>query len=507
MMNPQIKSSVFREGICYAFLFVVSVLFITICSTTTSPLMPPLGDGDSAIFQIIGKGWAEGALPYVDLWDCKGPLIFFINAAGYFLFGSRIGIWVIECLCLTVTAIFWFKMFHLKFERLPSLLWTFLSICFLGVAFNSNAVEEYCLPFLTISFFFILKWSHHQQETGQTTHPPFFAFVYGLSFAASFLTRLTNAIGICAVVFVITIFLIYSKEWKNLGWNALAFLGGVILLTGPFLIYFAVHGALDEMWYGTISYLMEYAGNSGIGITSSSITYYTLVLRLGICLILIVIGILQLIAKRSKVTGILWIVLGSVTLVYLMSINNWAHYAIIAVPYFVIGVIEWKDISFFHPNWKKRLLNCGFVILCVLSLAGGSIGLGRAYHNAGILINQNTSNQSTLAFEANLCTVIPNEEKDSFVAYNCPSELYLYMGVTPAYRFFTVQDWEMEQGPSLRKKMCDTFQNGNAKWILIPSNADAEIMQIIEDRYIMQCEKAMDSNKPALRLFRLDESK
>lgn len=45
-------------------------------STSTSPLYNIPYAGDTAMFQTIGKYWAEGSLPYVDLWDSKGPLIF-----------------------------------------------------------------------------------------------------------------------------------------------------------------------------------------------------------------------------------------------------------------------------------------------------------------------------------------------------------------------------------------------------------------------------------------------
>ena len=53
---------------------------------------------DNAIFQIIGRGWVEGKIPYVDLWDQKGPLIYFINALGYWLTGNQTGIFLIEIL-------------------------------------------------------------------------------------------------------------------------------------------------------------------------------------------------------------------------------------------------------------------------------------------------------------------------------------------------------------------------------------------------------------------------
>ena len=65
-------------------LFLVAIFFVTIFSYTTSPLYTTLGDTpDSPIFQIIGKYWVQGYVPYQDLWDLKGPYIFLVNAVGY----------------------------------------------------------------------------------------------------------------------------------------------------------------------------------------------------------------------------------------------------------------------------------------------------------------------------------------------------------------------------------------------------------------------------------------
>ena len=58
------------------FCLVLAALFVSAFSYGTSPFYVNHAFSDSAMFQVIGKGWAEGSLPYVDLWDSKGPLIF-----------------------------------------------------------------------------------------------------------------------------------------------------------------------------------------------------------------------------------------------------------------------------------------------------------------------------------------------------------------------------------------------------------------------------------------------
>ena len=58
---------------------------------------------DQDFFQLVGKVWAEGGVPYRDIWDQKGPFIFFVNMLGWKLTGNGYGIVIIECVFLLAT--------------------------------------------------------------------------------------------------------------------------------------------------------------------------------------------------------------------------------------------------------------------------------------------------------------------------------------------------------------------------------------------------------------------
>ena len=100
-----------KERICCRFsgekaarglLFLLSALMgVALFTESTSPLFSGWGY-DSAMFQTIGKYWVEGYLPYVDLYDHKGPMIFFINALGYGL-GGRNGVYIIQVLSIALS--------------------------------------------------------------------------------------------------------------------------------------------------------------------------------------------------------------------------------------------------------------------------------------------------------------------------------------------------------------------------------------------------------------------
>ena len=77
------------EKVFKGLLFLLSALAgVALFTESTSPLFSGWGY-DSAMFQTMGKYWAEGYLPYVDLYDHKGPMIFFLNALGYALNGRN----------------------------------------------------------------------------------------------------------------------------------------------------------------------------------------------------------------------------------------------------------------------------------------------------------------------------------------------------------------------------------------------------------------------------------
>ena len=95
-VNPWMKAGIKMQKKLllseYVLLSLMAIFYILIFSTTTSPFWGEPFAGDSAMFQTIGKYWAKGHLPYVSLWDSKGPIIFFINAIGYFLTDSNLGV-------------------------------------------------------------------------------------------------------------------------------------------------------------------------------------------------------------------------------------------------------------------------------------------------------------------------------------------------------------------------------------------------------------------------------
>ena len=128
----------------------VSAVLITVCSK--SSFLYPLNDWvDVNIYFTIGKGMMNGLVPYRDLFDQKGPVVFLLYGLCSLLSGqSFLGVWLAEI--LSFSGFLWFSLATLRlFEKENALLWMPLlgAATLTSLAFShGGSLEEFCLfPF------------------------------------------------------------------------------------------------------------------------------------------------------------------------------------------------------------------------------------------------------------------------------------------------------------------------------------------------------------------------
>ena len=490
-------------------LFMFAMAFLLICATSTTPLLKGLIVGDSPMFQTIGKYWARGVMPYTGLWDSKGPALFFINALGYWMTDSSLGVFIIQVISLFITEVFIYKLLCQAFSDRIALLMIPFILLFLNYTYDGgNFTEEYALPFLCASFYGVYIWSNTIYE-GMVVHNPKWAFVYGCCFSFCALTRITNAIGLCVAILVICFVLVTNRCWSNLLYNSGAFIIGAIVMALPFVLYFGLHGQLDKMLYGTFLYNIEYAGSSSMKIdlmTVDGIIRYVGCYGLGIA------GIIMMIRdRRNRVPGILWACVGTVTCIWFFKCYRFNHYVMITVPYVCIALAEFCNLR--KKLQKKKpvryVASAMMILIIAFSALGGAFRLKEEalsfYYQYVTIPNKNPLEPEYVAYE--LYYSIPEEERNSFVAYNCYSGLYLKLDVCPAYPYFTLQDWAMSRSTTLETRVMDTYANGNAKWILVMAEGEVGIQEILDKRYTcVRDEPVPYSEKERYKLYRLIET-
>ena len=152
--------NIVNSSIYTVLLFLVSFVFVTLFSRATSFLYVFEG-ADPAIFKQMGLALLKGKTLYVDYFDNKGCILYFIQALGLWL-GGDFFILLLQALSLTVTLVIWDKMFILYQEngkkRIVYLGLTLVLL--LGFYDGGDMTEEWCLPFASYPLFVYFRYSH-----------------------------------------------------------------------------------------------------------------------------------------------------------------------------------------------------------------------------------------------------------------------------------------------------------------------------------------------------------
>lgn len=446
----------------YTLLFLLSAaLAELILSVSTSPLYSDYCR-DSAMFQTIGKYWVEGYLPYVDLFDHKGPLIFFINALGYAL-GGKNGLFALQVVFFAGAEYAAYRLLRCRLSRIASLVLALLLPFFLMPVWEEgNLIEEYSLLPLFVAFYCMYRWGIGLEHF-EYVHPPCYAFAYGLFFAFSFLTRLSDALPVCvAAVFIAVVLIVKQRKLEraraHLICNILAFFLGAAALVVPFVIYFAAHGALFDMWYGTVLFNLSYTNTSHTMITS----LYDLLAALrrcffGWCLVAVSAAAL-IVGWKPRLAYWFYLAVALTNTLFLHTLYPYNHYGMLLVPCFYISICE---LCTFSASPKRG--KCARILaVCMLSVA--VVSSGAKFFREHIQTPE--PYETYIEDYRSLIKLIPEDGRKSFVAFDCPRRLYLNEDIRPAFRFFVLQRWMIDNNPSFAATLRNEFSESGIEWVL-----------------------------------------
>jgi len=215
---------------------------------------------DNGVFLYGGQQVLEGRLPYVDFWDHKGPLIYYINAFGLWLAGgSRWGVWIVELCFLIATAFVIFKLLeelgNWFFATLGVMVW-FYGMSRVGsyVHFqDSNYTETYALLFAACLLYFWVSPSEFLRKE------PVRYFLVGFMGGCSFFLRPNNISMLIAVVLIEILVRKKTgqKTWvlKRISMLTLGFAGAIL----PWLVFFLFRGGLPALLDSVFVYNFMYS--------------------------------------------------------------------------------------------------------------------------------------------------------------------------------------------------------------------------------------------------------
>ncbi|TVZ15830.1 ArnT family glycosyltransferase [Maribacter sp. MAR_2009_72] len=206
-------------------------------------------DRDESTFILLGQSWANGFLPYTQLWDLKPPLTFAFFASIITLFGkSFIAIRLAGVFTVLITAFFTFKIARTILAKTSSIIVAVSCIVLLSLFGSLQGVmsEHICVAFFVPAIYLILK-----------KKSAFAIFFAGLLMGITVMVKLNMAFPIC----FIGLFLLYEAllTKKKKGFLKVILFGiGILTVILATIVPYYITGQTLVWWKSVILAPLEY---------------------------------------------------------------------------------------------------------------------------------------------------------------------------------------------------------------------------------------------------------
>ncbi len=326
-------------------IIVLSFFSILICSQN-SPLYCFNNWVDENAFMTVGKSWLYKIIPYRDLFEQKGPLLYLIFLlANIISKKSFIGVFFLELVSMFLTLYVSYKIIKIYLDEkycyyiLPIFVAILTSFnCFA----NGGSAEEFTFPLFMYSLYVYLNFIKNEKVSAKQI------FLSGLCGGCVFMIKF-NLLGFwIGYGLTFLVYYIKNKEFKLLLKNSLLYILGIFLPFLLFSLYFIINNAFIDFINTYFLFNMNGYTNK-LSFFERLLTIFILfakkILKNPIVFLLTAIGGLSFIIKKDyikynylKVTCIITYVLSFFGIYY--GGFAYHYYFLFMVPYSILGLIS-----------------------------------------------------------------------------------------------------------------------------------------------------------------------
>lgn len=227
-------------------LLLLSVLLVTLFSTC-SPLYPINPWDDADVFMTIGKSMLRGKVLYQDIFDHKGPVLFFLHElAAAVSYTSFFGIYILEILsmwCFVCYGLKTMRLFSDSSMNKPLICLVSLLTVTSDAFYYGDSVEELSLPILAYTLYQMLRFVRNRVSPSRKE-----SFILGIGAGVVFWMKFNIFVFFYGGSLLALIYI----AWRDgtLRWLALMIVWAILGMDVPtffVLGYFAAHGATDAL--------------------------------------------------------------------------------------------------------------------------------------------------------------------------------------------------------------------------------------------------------------------
>lgn len=380
-----------RERYLSAVLCLITIAYVLVCMPTLSILYPNRYGIDSSVWMVIGQGVLDGKVPYRDLFDHKGPFVYFIYALSQSFSSGKMGLFILAVPYYCFIVLLFNKVAGIWMPPILSFVCTCSFFIFHVVTSVGDGMqtEDLSLPFILIPMYWFLKVKDVQDLSKS------FYIVSGLCLGLIAMIRVNNAVVLIAEYIVIIFVFARNLHWRRLLMPHLYMLIGLFVSLSPFVCYFVVNHALYDMIWGCFLYNIQYLNASHV---SDFLKYdeYFILKMLSPCIISI---LMLLVIKRFKLMRNEWFLIVSsfLSIIVFKGGSGYPHYYNATIPAFLVSLFV--IISCLNVCWKRIIAFAlvGGVFLPMSALYCVGYFWGGKYSVSNIMIDDTFERQSVFS--------------------------------------------------------------------------------------------------------------
>lgn len=310
--------------------------------------------------------------------------------------------------------------------------------------------------------------------------------------------RINNAALIGAILFTVSLSLIYKKQFKNLFLNAVAFLLGFVVSFTPMLAFYAYHGILQEMLSQVFLFGVCYSSEIGF----AEKLYNLITINFSYILIMLLpVVVLFVFRVKSRRYWLLSFSAFALTLVACAMGNGYVHYFALIIPNIILAAallfrfMPQKTVFSMLKTKRKKIIA---VSLSMILLAIGCVqpckqSVDWVVNNLSrIAVANFVSERPRFRYVREIKSYIPEDDYDSVYAYDIRcSSWYAQTGIFPANKYCDWQAHYIELQPEIGDELAKWISEKSVKWIVLPADKEVEppqIAQAIKENYSVYAE-------------------
>jgi len=492
---------------------IIILAVVTLLTVGSSPLFRTNPWDDSNAMLTMGRSMLHGVVPYRDVIDQRGPVLYAVFALGaLFKETNFFGVFIVQCLNLLCTYIISYRIAKDMTSEMIAPQWAALfgPLALISTsAFGlSGAPEEFAFTSVLYLLYIINHYHRHVSTIPVTVY-----YFLGLNLSLVFWNKYSLIGAFCAFFIWVAIELLRQYDFRRLLRVVIASLAGFLTISLFVVVYFLYHHALNDL---INIYFVQ-------NLTSYGKTDQTILMQLWRLLLLvatevglhpfvsafIIFGWLKAIYNRENM--ILEIVLFLSSL-FFVAMQHWVidYYNIVWLPFLAIALLRIASIrlpeSLMRPTVQAQMPLLMTALLLILPMVNNRSALGRL-----VISNEETAidGQSYVAqpqFATAMRKNTDSRQQPTMIMINSLDKgFYLSAQALPTTRFWHRLNMSYQQLPQMYDAFANTMRQKQVQFVIIklntPPENDATLLK-------QQINRAIDSHlqQPLFNNYRIDET-